>query len=98
MDFAFLLIRWIRGGKKRLPMSTSWSIGRDLRRGSTCICEQLPGPSQSRLFSEAGPSFLATVGAREKKFDIEQICYREAGLPFRHIDNINHWLRAMSAY
>lgn len=69
-----------------------------------CIREPLP---QSIDLEEAlrNGVFLAKLAHRfqpqsvplKKIYDIDQIRYREAGLTFRHTDNINHWLSAMSS-
>lgn len=70
----------------------------------TCIREALP---ESIALEEAlrNGVFLAKLAHRfqpqlvpmKKIYDIDQVRYREGGLTFRHTDNINHWLRAMSA-
>ena len=69
----------------------------------TCIRETLPESTELEEALRNGV-FLAKLGHRfhpqsvplKKIYDIDQKRYREGGLTFRHTDNINHWLRAMS--
>lgn len=69
-----------------------------------CIREPLP---QSIDLEEAlrNGVFLAKLAHRfqpqsvpmKKIYDVDQTRYKEGGLTFRHTDNINHWLSAMSS-
>ena len=68
-----------------------------------CIREGLPESIELEEALRNGV-FLAKLAHRfqpqlvplKKIYDPDQVRYREAGLTFRHTDNINHWLRAMS--
>lgn len=69
-----------------------------------CIKETLPDSTELEEGLRNGV-YLAKLGHRfhpesvplKRIYDINQSRYRQSGLTFRHTDNINHWLRAMTA-
>ncbi|NXY35897.1 IQGA3 protein, partial [Pomatorhinus ruficollis] len=68
-----------------------------------CLGERLPPPMELEetlrngvLLAKLGHCFAPAVVPLKKIYDPEQTRYKEAGLHFRHTDNINHWRDAMS--
>ncbi|KFP01273.1 Ras GTPase-activating-like IQGAP3, partial [Calypte anna] len=69
----------------------------------SCLGEELPPPTELEetlsngvVLAKLGHSFVPTVVPLKKIYDLEQQHYKASGLHFRHTDNINLWLAALS--
>ncbi|XP_043935713.1 ras GTPase-activating-like protein IQGAP3 [Protopterus annectens] len=73
-------------------------------KGNPCLFnEELPSPTDLEeslrngvILAKLGHYFAPDLITLKKIYDIGQQRYKAAGLHFRHTDNINHWLSAMS--
>ncbi|XP_056672219.1 ras GTPase-activating-like protein IQGAP3 [Monodelphis domestica] len=68
-----------------------------------CLKEELPSPVEMEeslrngvLLAKLGHFFAPDVVPFRKIYDLEQMRYKANGLHFRHTDNINFWLTAVS--
>ncbi|XP_077012591.1 ras GTPase-activating-like protein IQGAP3 [Tamandua tetradactyla] len=68
-----------------------------------CLKEELPSPVELEeslrngvLLAKLGHCFAPSVVSLKKIYDVEQLRYQATGLHFRHTDNINFWLSAIS--
>ncbi|KAM9244572.1 ras GTPase-activating-like protein IQGAP3 [Dugong dugon] len=68
-----------------------------------CLKEELPSPVELEeslrngvLLAKLGHCFAPSVVPLKKIYDVEQLRYQATGLHFRHTDNINFWLSAIT--
>uniref|UniRef100_G3WR35 IQ motif containing GTPase activating protein 3 n=1 Tax=Sarcophilus harrisii TaxID=9305 RepID=G3WR35_SARHA len=68
-----------------------------------CLKEELPSPVELEeglrngvILAKLGHCFAPDVVPFKKIYDLEQMRYKATGLHFRHTDNINFWLTAVS--
>ncbi|XP_044529655.1 ras GTPase-activating-like protein IQGAP3 [Gracilinanus agilis] len=68
-----------------------------------CLKEELPSPVEMEeslrngvILAKLGHFFAPDVVPFKKIYDLEQMRYKVNGLHFRHTDNINFWLTAVS--